>query len=42
MLINNIIITLFFFIIVKSVLLIGVSELRPSGILWKFLVASII
>ena len=42
MLINNNIIILFCFIIVKSVLLTRIFELRPLGILWKFLVSSII
>ena len=42
MLINNNIIILFCFITVKSILLIGISKLRPFGKLWKFLASSII
>ena len=37
---NNNIIILFCFTKVKSVLLTGFSELRPSGILWKIFASS--
>ena len=42
MLINNNIIILFCFIMVKFAFPTEVSEVRPSGVLWKFFASSII
>ena len=42
MLINNNIIILFYFIMVKSAFPTRVSKVRPSGVLWKFFASSIV